>query len=66
VPDGYTMLTAFSSFVINPAVFARIPYDPVNDFDPVSLAINSLPILPGLPVVPLSPSAPPARRTNYL
>jgi hypothetical protein len=41
VPDGYKMLTVFNFFVINPALFARIPYDPVNDFDPVSLAINS-------------------------
>jgi tripartite-type tricarboxylate transporter receptor subunit TctC len=40
-PDGYTMLTAFSSFVINPAMFERIPYNPVNDFDPVSLAVTS-------------------------
>src|SRR5215467_1991899 len=40
-PDGYTMLAAFSSYVINPALFARIPYDPVRDFDPVSLAVTS-------------------------
>src|SRR5215471_12902762 len=40
-PDGYTVLTAFSSYVINPALFERIPYDPVNDFDPVSLAVTS-------------------------
>jgi tripartite-type tricarboxylate transporter receptor subunit TctC len=35
------MLAAFSSYVINPALFARIPYDPVRDFDPVSLAVTS-------------------------
>lgn len=40
-PDGYTMLAAFSSYVINPALFARIPYDPLHDFDPVSLAVTS-------------------------
>jgi tripartite-type tricarboxylate transporter receptor subunit TctC len=40
-PDGYTMLAAFSSYVINPALFARIPYDPVRDFEPVSLAVTS-------------------------
>ncbi|MBO0750544.1 MAG: tripartite tricarboxylate transporter substrate binding protein [Bradyrhizobiaceae bacterium] len=44
-PDGYTMLAAFSSFVINPALFTRIPYDPVNDFDPVSLAVTSTVVL---------------------
>jgi tripartite-type tricarboxylate transporter receptor subunit TctC len=41
-PDGYTMLTAFSSYVINPAMFERIPYDPINDFDPVSLAVMAV------------------------
>jgi tripartite-type tricarboxylate transporter receptor subunit TctC len=40
-PDGYTLLAAFSSYVINPALFAHIPYDPIRDFDPVSLAVNS-------------------------
>lgn len=43
--DGYTVLTAFSSFVINPALFDRIPYDPVNDFDPVSLAVTSTTVI---------------------
>ena len=40
-PDGYSVLTAFSSFVINPSLFERVPYDPVNDFDPVSLGVTS-------------------------
>jgi tripartite-type tricarboxylate transporter receptor subunit TctC len=40
-PDGYTILTAFSSYVINPALFEHIPYNPIDDFDPVSLAVTS-------------------------
>ena len=44
-PDGYAMLTAFSSYVINPALFERVPYDPVNDFDPVSLAVTSTTVI---------------------
>jgi tripartite-type tricarboxylate transporter receptor subunit TctC len=44
-PDGYSMLTAFSSYVINPALFERVPYDPVNDFDPVSLAVTSTTVI---------------------
>jgi tripartite-type tricarboxylate transporter receptor subunit TctC len=44
-PDGYTMLTAFSSYVINPALFEQIPYDPIKDFDPVSLAVTSTTVL---------------------
>jgi tripartite-type tricarboxylate transporter receptor subunit TctC len=44
-PDGYTMLTAFSSYVVNPSLFQRIPYDPISDFDPVSLAVTSTTVL---------------------
>jgi len=37
-PDGYTLLVAPSGpLTINPAVYARLPYDPVRDFVPVSL-----------------------------
>jgi tripartite-type tricarboxylate transporter receptor subunit TctC len=53
-PDGYTMLTAFSSIVINPSLFPHIPYDPVNDFDPVSLAITSTTVIVVNPGVPAS------------
>jgi tripartite-type tricarboxylate transporter receptor subunit TctC len=38
-PDGYTILLAFSSHVVNPTLFARVPYDPIKDFDPVTLAV---------------------------
>jgi tripartite-type tricarboxylate transporter receptor subunit TctC len=37
-PDGYTLLIAPSGpMTINPAVYAKLPYDPVRDFVPVSL-----------------------------
>jgi tripartite-type tricarboxylate transporter receptor subunit TctC len=37
-PDGYTLLVAPSGpMTINPAVFSRLPYDPVRDFAPISL-----------------------------
>jgi tripartite-type tricarboxylate transporter receptor subunit TctC len=37
-PDGYTLLIAPSGpMTINPAVYGRLPYDPVRDFAPVSL-----------------------------
>jgi tripartite-type tricarboxylate transporter receptor subunit TctC len=51
-PDGYTILTAFVSYVINPALFARVPYDPVPDFDPVGLAVTSTTVLVVNPTVP--------------
>jgi len=37
-PDGYTLLVAPSGpMTINPAVFSKLPYDPLRDFVPVSL-----------------------------
>ena len=53
-PDGYTVLTAFSSLVINPALFQRVPYDAVNDFDPVSLAVTSTTVVVVNPDLPVS------------
>ena len=40
-PDGYTILVVSSSFVVNPSLFAKIPYDPYKDFAPVTLAAAS-------------------------
>jgi tripartite-type tricarboxylate transporter receptor subunit TctC len=37
-PDGYTLLVAPSGpMTINPAVYSKLPYDPVRDFAPISL-----------------------------
>ncbi|WP_043418333.1 tripartite tricarboxylate transporter substrate binding protein [Cupriavidus basilensis] len=36
-PDGYTLLLDASSFAINPALYKRLPYDPIGSFAPVSL-----------------------------
>jgi tripartite-type tricarboxylate transporter receptor subunit TctC len=44
-PDGNTLLFAYSSYVVNPSLFAKIPYDPYKDFDPVTLAVTSTSIL---------------------
>ena len=35
VPDGHTILFAFSSFVVNPSLFAQVPYDPSKSFEPM-------------------------------
>jgi tripartite-type tricarboxylate transporter receptor subunit TctC len=35
-PDGYTLLLAPSSFVINPSLQKTVPYDPIKDFAPIS------------------------------
>ena len=51
-PDGYTILFAFSSHVVNPTLFARLPYDPINDFKPVTLAVASTTVVTVNPAVP--------------
>ena len=43
-PDGYTlMITTDSTITINPHLYAKLPYDPVRDFVPVTqlLLLNS-------------------------
>ena len=51
--DGYTQLAVASGYSITPAVYAKLPYDPIKDFAPISLVIQA-PILlmvhPSLPV----------------
>ncbi len=51
--DGYTMLLASSSHAVNPALYKKVNYDPVKDFQAVSLAM-SFPLLltvnPNVPV----------------
>jgi tripartite-type tricarboxylate transporter receptor subunit TctC len=51
--DGYTLMVNGANFVTTPSLYARVTYDPVKDFDPVSLlaiAPNVLVVHPSLPV----------------
>ncbi len=41
-PDGYTVLFTLSSHTINPAIFPKLSYDTVRDFEPVG-SVASLP-----------------------
>jgi tripartite-type tricarboxylate transporter receptor subunit TctC len=43
-PDGYTLLMSASGISINPAVYAKLPYDAVNDFVPVC-ELGSYPLI---------------------
>jgi len=37
VPDGYTLLMAFPTHVVNPTLFPSIPYDTVRAFAPITI-----------------------------
>lgn len=37
-PDGYTILFVSSSYVVNPSLYSKVPYDPDKDFTPVTKA----------------------------
>jgi tripartite-type tricarboxylate transporter receptor subunit TctC len=45
VPDGYTILLAFSSHATNPSMFDKLPFDPVKDFAPITIAVRSPAVL---------------------
>jgi len=52
-PDGYTLLGVTSGYTITPAVYSKLPYDPVKDFAPISLVVQAPFLLlahPSLPV----------------
>jgi tripartite-type tricarboxylate transporter receptor subunit TctC len=40
-PDGYTIMAISTGFVVNPSLYAKVPYDPVKDFAPVTLVAVS-------------------------
>jgi tripartite-type tricarboxylate transporter receptor subunit TctC len=44
-PDGYTMLVTTSGFVVNPSLYASIPYDPIKDFVPVTVPATTYNVL---------------------
>src|SRR6266567_5612445 len=40
-PDGYTIMAISTGFVVNPSLYAKVPYDPVKDFAAVTLVAVS-------------------------
>ena len=52
-PDGYTLLIVSSSFTINASTYAKLPFDPLRDFAPVSSIATSDIIFVVNPTVPV-------------
>jgi tripartite-type tricarboxylate transporter receptor subunit TctC len=52
VPDGYTLILTSSTHSVIPGLYAKLPYDPIRDFDAVGLIATSSPILVVHPSVP--------------
>ncbi|MGE0803296.1 MAG: Bug family tripartite tricarboxylate transporter substrate binding protein [Lautropia sp.] len=45
-PDGRTLwITSVGAVAMNPTLYPKLPYDPVRDFAPVSLVVNTVEIL---------------------
>lgn len=51
-PDGYTLLFVSSPHSVNPSLYAKLPYDTVRDFAPVSMAATSPYVLVSHPSLP--------------
>jgi len=52
-PDGYTILMAtVSSHAINPALYRKLPFDPLRDFQPITLVATYPLVLASNPQVP--------------
>lgn len=52
--DGHTLMITVSTFTITPALYSSLPYDPVNDFKPISqLAVGNLALVVNPNVLPV-------------
>jgi tripartite-type tricarboxylate transporter receptor subunit TctC len=51
-PDGYTLLLVPTSHVINPSIYAKLPYDTEKDFAPISMVASAAILMAVHPSVP--------------
>ena len=51
-PDGYSILTISTTHAVNPAIYKKLPYDPIRDFAPVTLMVATPFVLCVNPKVP--------------
>lgn len=52
-PDGYTILMTLTSHTTTPSMYAKLPYDPIKDFAPLSMVTSAALILVVNPAVPV-------------
>jgi tripartite-type tricarboxylate transporter receptor subunit TctC len=52
-PDGYTIMAISTGFLVNPSLYAKVPYDPVKDFSAVTLVASSPNVVVVNPQVPV-------------
>jgi tripartite-type tricarboxylate transporter receptor subunit TctC len=53
-PDGYTLLVDGANLVVNTILYNQVPYEPLKDFEPVTMAVTAPAILTVHPSVPAS------------
>jgi tripartite-type tricarboxylate transporter receptor subunit TctC len=51
-PDGYTIMVISTGFIVNPSLYAKVPYDPIKDFTAVTLVAASPNVVVVNPQVP--------------
>jgi len=51
-PDGYTLLLVPTSHVINPSIYAKLPYDTERDFAPITMVASAAILMAINPRVP--------------
>lgn len=51
-PDGATLLMSFTSHTINASLYKKLPFDPVNDFTPITLVATVPSVLVATPKLP--------------
>ncbi|MEO7726876.1 MAG: tripartite tricarboxylate transporter substrate binding protein [Burkholderiales bacterium] len=49
-PDGYTLVLVATAYATNPGLLGKLPFDPINAFEPITLAVDT----PLIFVVPVS------------
>ncbi|HTD89851.1 MAG TPA: tripartite tricarboxylate transporter substrate-binding protein, partial [Burkholderiales bacterium] len=52
-PDGYTLLIANNSLIMNASLYRKLPYDPFRDFVPISMAATSPNMVVAHPALPV-------------